>query len=431
VNRVFVSYPISDFQQTRIQLLHWAQQFDRCCFFDNHQYDSSHHQFECLLAAGSLSTLEASADVAYAELKRFNQTTTDWLFGYFSFELSQESTGHSSFKPDPLGFADLSFFVPLLIVELDLHQIRIGSTKDDHPRVLAEILKTPLPESTAPAPRISEIRGRFTQSEYLSTVENLRRHILRGDCYEINFCQEFYVQPFALGDPLALYLRLSKASPTPFACFYRDQDKYLLCASPERYLKGEGRRIFSQPIKGTSPRAVDDPRLDQQNKDSLRASAKDLSENVMVVDLVRNDLSKACTAGSVQVDELCGIYSFAQVHHMISTVSGTLAEGKDWTDAVQASFPMGSMTGAPKARVLELIARYERSKRGLFSGAVGYVRSDRDFDFNVVIRSILYNQSTQYLSFQVGSAITYASDAEKEYEECMLKASAIKKVLIG
>jgi para-aminobenzoate synthetase component I len=432
VNRVFVTYPIGDFQQTRIQLLHWARQFNRCCFLDNHQYSSSHHQYECLLAVGSLDAVQAPAGEGFDALKRFAQSTTDWLFGHFSFELHELSPGWGRSKPDPIGFADLSFFVPRLIIELDRHEIRIGSRQEDHQQVLEQILQAPPVICEPTAPRVAPlIEGRFSRSEYLSTVEQLRAHILRGDCYEINFCQEYFIQGLSIGDPAALYLRLSQASPSPFACFYRDQDKYLLCASPERYLKGENGKVFSQPIKGTWPRALHDPRLDQENIESLKSSAKDRSENVMVVDLVRNDLSKACIPGSVVVDELCGVYSFAQVHHMISTVSGILAEGRDWTDAVQASFPMGSMTGAPKTRVLDLIGRYERSRRGLFSGAVGYVKPDRDFDFNVVIRSILYNQSNQYLSYQVGSAITYASDGQKEFEECVLKASAIKKVLIG
>jgi len=149
----------------------------------------------------------------------------------------------------------------------------------------------------------------------------------------------------------------------------------------------------------------------------------------MVVDLVRNDLARICEEGTVNVDELFGVYSFPQVHQMISTVSGELQEGMQFTDMIRACFPMGSMTGAPKKRVMELIEKYERNKRGIFSGAVGYISPEGDFDFNVVIRSILYNASTKYLSWQVGSGITFYSDPEKEWEECLLKASAIESVL--
>lgn len=172
-----------------------------------------------------------------------------------------------------------------------------------------------------------------------------------------------------------------------------------------------------------------DDEKDAENKNWLYNSAKDRSENVMVVDLVRNDLSKVCEDGTVKTDELFGIYSFPQVHQMISTVSGTLKKDVSFTDIIKATFPMGSMTGAPKKRVMELIEQYERTRRGIFSGAVGYINPDGDFDFNVVIRSIMYNEATDYLSYQVGSGITWYCDAEQEWEECLMKAAAIKTVL--
>ena len=215
----------------------------------------------------------------------------------------------------------------------------------------------------------------------------------------------------------------------PFGAFYKSGNRYLLCASPERYLKKEGRTLRSEPIKGTEPRDLLNAELDIKHREKLFQSSKDRSENIMVVDLVRNDLSKICEEGTVKVDEMYGIYSFPQVHQMISSVSGQIAAGIHWVDAIEATFPMGSMTGAPKKKVLELIERYEKTKRGLFSGAVGYLNPDGDFDFNVVIRSILYNRDNRYLSYQVGSGITFYSDAEKEYEECLLKASAIRNVL--
>jgi para-aminobenzoate synthetase component I len=210
---------------------------------------------------------------------------------------------------------------------------------------------------------------------------------------------------------------------------YKLDDTFCICASPERYLKKEGHKIFSQPIKGTSKRDLVNAANDLQNKNYLSANEKEKSENVMVVDLVRNDLSKVCREGTVKVEELFGVYSFPQVHQMISTISGQLKDNVHWVDIIKATFPMGSMTGAPKKRVMELIEQYEKTKRGLFSGAIGYVNPDGDFDFNVVIRSIFYNASRKYLSFNAGSGITFYSDAEKEYEECLLKAAAMKKVV--
>ena len=258
----------------------------------------------------------------------------------------------------------------------------------------------------------------------------MKIHILRGDCYEINFCQEFYAEGVSI-NPVSIYHSLGAASPNPYSAFYKLDDKFLLCASPERYLKKTGSNILSQPIKGTWERSPTNDVEDELNKSRLSTSSKDRSENVMVVDLVRNDLSKVCIEGSVKVDELFGIYKFPQLYQMISTVSGTLNTGIRITDIVKATFPMGSMTGAPKKKVMELIEKYEVTKRGIFSGTVGYISPDKDFDFNVVIRSIMYNASNRYLSFQAGSGITFYSDPETEYDECLLKAMAIKKVLEG
>ena len=210
---------------------------------------------------------------------------------------------------------------------------------------------------------------------------------------------------------------------------YKVEDKYLLCASPERYLKKVDNKIYSQPIKGTAKRELNSSLEDENSKQNLLNSVKERSENVMIVDLVRNDLSKVCIEGSVKVEELFGIYSFPQVHQMISTVSGDLKNGIDFAEIIRATFPMGSMTGAPKKRVMELIELYEKTKRGIFSGALGYITPEGNFDFNVVIRSIVYNAADKYLSIQAGSAITFNSDAEKEYEECLVKIEAMKSVL--
>jgi para-aminobenzoate synthetase component 1 len=244
----------------------------------------------------------------------------------------------------------------------------------------------------------------ISKDEYLKIVRRLKEHIRQGDCYEINFCQEFVAEGIAV-EPVSLYLKLSQLSPNPFSCYYRQQHMHLACASPERYVKGANRKVISQPIKGTSARDRQNTEADLQQRIALQNSAKDRSENVMVVDLVRNDLAKVCQRGTVRVEELFGVYTYPQVHQ--------------------------SMTGAPKKRVLEFINQYEPTARGIFSGSVGYIQPNGDFDFNVVIRSMVYNQQSKKLSFHVGSGITWYSDPENEYEECLLKAAAIEKVLEG
>ncbi|MBC7848984.1 MAG: anthranilate synthase component I family protein [Chitinophagaceae bacterium] len=406
-------------------MLNWVNRFNIFSFLDNQGYPQFFSDTECLVGAGVQHATHQSASLD--ELKQFNSLHDDWKFGHLSYELKNEIEGLQSERASELDFQNLFFFVPQVILRLSNTKLSIGILEQDPNRIFDEI--NSCAEQFQFKSVNASIQSRFSRDEYIASVEMLKQHILRGDCYEINFCQEFFIEQLSL-DPVAVYCSLMKASPNPFSALYRNDDQWLLCASPERYIKRAGNRIYSQPIKGTSPRNID-PQKDEQNRNELLANAKERSENVMVVDLVRNDLSKICEEGSVHVDELFGIYSFPQVHQMISTVVGVVDPAIDFVDIVKATFPMGSMTGAPKVRVMELIEQYERSKRGIFSGALGYVEPGEDFDFNVIIRSLMYNAGTGYLSFQTGSAITFQSNSASEYEECLLKAEAIKKVLTG
>ncbi len=229
-------------------------------------------------------------------------------------------------------------------------------------------------------------------------------------------------------DPVETYLKLSEISPMPSAAFGRWGEKFLLCASPERFIRRQGDHLISQPMKGTIRRGKD-VEEDEQLKKALAQHPKERSENIMIVDLVRNDLSKLAVPGSVQVEELCGVYSFPQVHQMISTVGCDLKPNTSFADIIRSTFPMGSMTGAPKVSAMELIERYEAVQRGVYAGSLGYITPEGDADFNVVIRTMLYNQCNRYFSFKVGSAITAYSDPEREYEECLIKAQAMFKTL--
>jgi para-aminobenzoate synthetase component I len=428
-SRVFESFPIDDFRRMKWKMLNWANQFNIFCLLDNHEYQVLPQSYECLLAVGARESLQADAGEAFDRLREFSRLHSDWLFGHFGYDLKNETEACSSGHPDGIQFPDLHFFVPEFILELRQGHLRIGTLHEDQAVIFRQISQVRIEKETEQS-KISGIRSRFSRDEYIETVRSLGHHILRGDCYEVNFCQEFFAEGEEI-DPASVYRQLSNASPSPFAAYYRLEDKWLLCASPERYLKKTGDRILAQPIKGTRSRVPENQEQDRLSRENLYYSGKDRSENVMVVDLVRNDLSKICQPGSVQVDELYGVYSFPQVHQMISSISGRADPSLSWVDLVRATFPMGSMTGAPKKRVLELIEQYENRKRGLFSGAVGYVTPGGDFDFNVVIRSILYNRLNRYLSYQTGSAITFYSDPVLEYEECLLKGAVIKKVLAG
>jgi para-aminobenzoate synthetase component 1 len=454
--RTFTTFPVDNIELCKQQLLNWANRFGSCCFLDNNGYDLPGHLLECIAGVGCLAALRTRAGNAFTALHDFHTLHGDWIFGHLGYDLGSELEVLKTRLPDPAGFPDLFFFVPRYVFLLSPEGLRIGTRGEPVDTVWNEIRGMPDAGAAPPvsgepgAPRIPDtmvppvsgepgtpssstgktpgLKTRFSKSAYLEAVAQLQRHIMRGDCYEITFCQEFFIEGISL-DPLSVYRRLTALSPNPSSAYYAFEGFYLLCSSPERYLQHQGGRLLSQPIKGTARRWPEDPVRDLQQKEALFTSAKERSENVMIVDLVRNDLSRVCAEGSVQVDELWGVYAFPQVFQLISSVSGVLEPKHTWIDALKATFPMGSMTGAPKKRAMELIGEYERTKRGIYSGAVGYIDPQGNFDFNVVIRSILYNASNGYLSFPTGSAITAASDPAMEYVECLLKAGAMKKAL--
>ena len=407
-------------------MLNWANRFNIFCLLDNQHYNFTAPAFECLLAVGCKENITANAGTAFDKLKTFCKHNDGWLFGHLAYDLKNETEKLYSKNFDGIGFDDLHFFVPEVVLQLSEKKVTVFCDGDADKIFAAIQLERVV--VTQKKQRAIVVKNRIAKEEYINTIHKLQQHILRGDCYEINFCQEFFAEDVEI-DPLNVYHKLIAISPNPFAALYKVNDRFCICASPERYLKKEGSKIISQPIKGTTKRDLINASKDLQNKNYLLQNEKEKSENVMVVDLVRNDLSKVCRQGTVKVEELFGVYSFPQVHQMISTISGEVKDGVDWVDIIKATFPMGSMTGAPKKSVIELIEQYEQTKRGLFSGTIGYINPDGDFDFNVIIRSIFYNASARYLSFQAGGGITFYSDAQKEYEECLMKVAAMIKVL--
>lgn len=407
-------------------MLSWCNRFNICAFLDNHHYQLPGHSYECLVGCGTVASVSANAGNALNELQLFLDQQKDWCFGHLAYDLKNETEQLQSAHADHIGFADLCFFVPEYVFQLGEKEISIGSLNNDHAEIFQQIKAHSIISSSQK--NNLQIKERVSKEDYLNSIQSIRQHILRGDCYELNYCMEFFAEEAGI-DPVLVYQSLTTISPNPFAAFYKVDNSYLLCASPERFLRKQGNQLLSQPIKGTLKRDRTDTAEDEVLKNQLYKSEKDRSENVMVVDLVRNDLSRVCKEGTVKVEELFAVYSFPQVHQMISTISGEIKDELTFTDIIRATFPMGSMTGAPKRKVLQLINQYEQARRGIFSGAVGYIAPNGDFDFNVVIRSILYNAYTNYLSYLVGSGVTFYSDAEKEYEECLLKASAIKNVL--
>ena len=430
------SYRIDQGKVAKGKLLFWAQKFEQICVLDSNSQtngnngDFQYKSLDCKVAIGAYSELHGIGKNDFDRLKTYVDEIGDWVFGYLSYDLKNQLEELKSENLDSLKFPTLHFFQPELIVELVDTTLTISyleevMTEHEIDKMFQEIMDVQV--ETEPI-AYTDIESRISKSDYLDAVNKLKDHIAYGDIYEVNFCQEFYSNSAINVSPLQIYERLNEISMTPFASFYRNGSQYLMSASPERFLRKQGNLLISQPIKGTRRRG-DSESLDSVYKEELAKSAKERSENVMIVDIVRNDLAKSAVKGTVEVEDLFGIYTFEQVHHMISTVKCECREDVHPIDAIKAAFPMGSMTGAPKIKAMQLIEEYESTRRGLYSGAVGYITPNKDFDFNVVIRSILYNAEESYLSFIVGGAITDMARAEEEYEECMVKARAMFEVL--
>lgn len=426
--RVSIPKHISNPEHFKKQLLSWSQQFREVVFLDSNYYPQKHSSFDCVIAVDAFTSLQTDYHNAFEDLKQYQQTTKDWLFGYLSYDLKNDIEELKSANFDGLHFPDLFFFQPKKIITLKGNQLQMQYLLLCDDEVDADFEEITLVEDDA-FETLSKVvvQQRISKTAYVEKVEKMLEHIQKGDMYEANFCMEFFAENANI-NPLEKFQRLNAISQAPFSVFFKNNKNYVLSASPERYLRKVGDMLWSQPIKGTSKR-FSDPEEDQKSKDFLASDAKERAENIMITDLVRNDLSHTAQKGSVEVEELCKIYSFLQVHQMISTITSKIDAQYVPIDVLKTTFPMGSMTGAPKISVMNIIEKLEETKRGLYSGAIGYFTPDGDFDFNVVIRSILYNQEAKYLSFSVGSAITSQSVPENEYEECLLKAKAMHEVL--
>jgi para-aminobenzoate synthetase component 1 len=405
----------------RTRALRWAAGFAHCAYFEPNGLPYPEGPFDRILGVADEAP---DAPRTLAELRHWMPHPPDATprMGFLTYEVKNEIEALHSTNASGLEWPALHFFYPKTWLywqstTLEIHGHTAG--------VLDAILATVPPP--LPPPTVTTLQARMPKAEYLAAVEAVREDILNGEVYELNLCQEFYAENVHL-DPVDVFLQLNTASPAPFAGFYRHHDHFLLCASPERFLAHYKPVIISQPIKGTIRRGATTAQ-DEQQRLTLLHDEKERAENLMIVDLVRNDLARVARTGTVQVPELFGLYPFRHVWQMISTVTAELRPDVELTDVLRATFPMGSMTGAPKIRAMQLIEQYEHTRRGLYSGSIGYAWPNGEFEFNVVIRSLQYRADTGYLSFQVGSAITYDSVPEREYEECLLKAQAMLEVL--
>ncbi|SFD34557.1 aminodeoxychorismate synthase component I [Spirosoma endophyticum] len=433
---------VTDISAFRWQALAWAlaqQTYAEgfVAFLTNNRIEYPNDPFPNRLFVGAKRVIPFSGENtagtdAFEIVYKAHSERPSFLVGYWGYDLKNQLEALASCHPNRLGFPEAYFVEPEWVIDFENSTVSESNVvirgDGDANELLNQLLTYPQPNAPRPRPPAQRnIQCRVTPETYQDTVRRTQEHILAGDVYELNYCIEFFSEKATL-DPLAMYRALTERSPMPFSSFLKIGDKYVMGASPERFLKKEGQKILSQPIKGTVRRGIT-PDEDVLLRDQLLNSEKERAENLMIVDLVRNDLARSAVTGSVQVDELFGIYGFQQVYQMISTVSATLRENVTWAEAIRNAFPMGSMTGAPKIRAMELIDELEVSRRGVYSGAIGFITPDGDFDFNVVIRTLLYDAQRQYASFSVGSAITYDADPAQEWEECLLKARAIREVL--
>lgn len=389
------------------------QNSDFFCLLNSNHYTDPYGKTNWRLSTGRKHLFLTHAKGAFQNLKEFILDKS--YAGFLGYDLKNDVEKLQSNNPVFIPFPELFFFEEEIIFEEKESRILSQNTFE----LSSTISKSIYADAAKPV-----INHLVSKAEYIEAIKKIQQHIIDGDVYELNYCIPFEVSNIPI-DPIDLYFELNKKSPNPFSGLLKINELYIVSASPERFLCKRGNRLISQPIKGTIKRTDDI----EKDISELLNSEKERAENVMIVDLVRNDLTKSAKTGSIRVDELFGIYSFPQLHQMISTISAEINVGVNNIDAIKAAFPMGSMTGAPKIKAMELIEQYEVFKRGAYSGALGYFDEHQDFDFNVLIRSIFIDTKNNKLNFNVGSAITLDSDPEQEYNECLLKAKAILETL--
>lgn len=433
MQRTIRTFSLENTVEFKQQLLLWSQQFDTIIWLDSNSYQQNYSSFDCALAINEFTSIKTDYYDAFNKLQEYQTITKDYIFGYVSYDVKNDVENLSSKNFDGLEFPDLYFFQPQKLFFIKNKKVEfhyLNMVDDEILTDFTSISKIDISSKKEIKNRdCIKIKSRISKKTYIKKVTEILANIKRGNIYETNFCQEFYSENTTI-NPFEVYLHLNEISKPPFASFLKIDDKFSICASPERYLKKEDNLIISQPIKGTAKRLKQEDE-DKKNAKKLSKNIKEIAENIMIVDLVRNDLSKSALRGSVTVEELCKVYPFKQVHQMISTITSKIPKNLKVTTILKDTFPMGSMTGAPKIEAMKIIESIEETRRGLYSGAIGYFTPENNFDFNVVIRSILYNKSKQYISYSVGSAITAKAIPEKEYEECLLKAEALKYVLLN
>lgn len=416
-----------EIQLFKKKALQWANRFSVLCALDSNQdTKNKYSEYEFLLAVDAIDDIITSPNErAFERLQHKRSSQKAWHFGFLTYDLKNEIENLASNNPDYVELPRMYFFEPRYLIFIKGNQVTINRNYPESADLFDQINSQVIDPKNL-SEKIA-LQSRLSKDAYLDIIKKIKQHILEGDLYEVNICRELFATNVNI-DPLSIYFALNEKTAAPFSSYFKLHNQFIVGASPERFLKKKKNKLISQPIKGTIKRSLHIEE-DELLKSELYFNEKERAENVMIVDLVRNDLTHFAIPGSIKVEELYRVYSFKTVHHLISTVSATLNEEENTISAIAAAFPMGSMTGAPKIKAMQLIEQYEVTKRGLYSGAIGYFTPDNDFDFNVVIRTILYNQKNKYLSIQSGGAITIDSIPENEWDELNLKSQALAQIL--
>ena len=419
--KVFKVVNINDFKD---KLLFFSKSKENVILLDS---NSKKNDYEFIFSYGKISELK-SFDNSLDKLDNYIKQVDDWIFGFISYDLKEEIEGFNSNNLKYFDLPNLSFFQPSTIWVFDGVELKaLYFDEKELFDVWNEINKIHVScDSTKSNPNI-ELKGRLSKVEYIKKIKNIKKRIKMGDTYELNFCFDFFNDNTKI-NPENTFKKLNKLTESPMSVYYKDHHLHVLSSSPERFIKRNKKTIISQPIKGTKKRGknIDE---DVFLVDSLKNSIKEKSENHMIVDLVRNDFSRIAKKGSVKVTELSKINTYKNIHQMVSTIEAQIENDMFFSTILKSTFPMGSMTGAPKIKTMKIIDELEETSRGIYSGAIGYIDPNKNFDFNVVIRTIIYDDKLSKISVNVGSGITFKSDPKDEYEECLTKIDALKKSL--
>jgi len=427
LKRSIRSYNSDDLSLFKQKIFEWSKNFSSSIFLNSNNYQNRLGNYESILAVDAYSKIPFTNKNSLKKLEDYKNNTKDWLFGYFSYDLKNELENLKSNNESSFDLPNLFFFQPKKIWIIRYNKIEAQYiNQSEIEKDWKDINSIKLEKNFKNLDNV-KLEPRLSKSKYEEKIKKMLFHINRGDIYEANFCMEWFSKNSKI-NPENVYHNLNRISKTPMSAFFKENNFYLISSSPERFIKRIDDKIISQPIKGTS-RRDSDVLIDSNLKNELHINEKERSENIMIVDLVRNDFSRISLPGSVKVSELCKVYPFEQVHQMISTIECKIHRNLRVLDIIKSTFPMGSMTGAPKIKALEIIEDLEVSKRGLYSGALGYIDPRGNFDFNVIIRSLIYDSKKNHLSFHVGSAITSKSTPNNEYHECLLKAQPMISIL--